>query len=114
METERFLAMTGKIKTPGQVADIIERFLSGSGLYPQEFNDFFECSVSDPKLNAYRQRCEMLHGEFEPRRGQLIPLSLEDRQQQREAAAIRELEQIVAELHLLDREAQTRGEKTTH
>lgn len=87
--------MAGKIKTPGRVADIIERFLSGSSLYPQEFSDFFECSVLDPELDAYRQRCEMLHSEFEPRRGEGG-----QRQAQRETAAIDELKQIVAELRL--------------
>jgi hypothetical protein len=108
MDPERSLAMTGKTKTPKQTADIIDRFLSGSGLYPQEFNDFFECSLSDTKLDALRQRCEVLHGEFEPRRGPLVLLSLDGRQQQaqREAAAIKELEQIVEELRLIEREAQ--------
>jgi hypothetical protein len=101
--------MTGKIRTPGQVADIIARFLSGSGLYPQEFNDFFECSLSDPRLDAYRQRCEMLHTEFEPGRSQMILLPLEEyqRQSQREAAATKELERMVEELRLLEREAKT-------
>lgn len=102
------LTMSGKINRPGQVADIIERFLSGSVLYPQEFNDFFECSLSDPHLDAYRHRCEMLHREFEPRRSQLTALALEDRRQQalREAAAMKELERIVAELRCLEREAE--------
>jgi hypothetical protein len=46
----------------------------------------------------------MLHTEFEPRRG-------EDLQQKalREAAVIKELEQIMAELRLLERDAQTPG-----
>jgi hypothetical protein len=106
--------MSGKLRTPGQVADIIARFLSGSGLYPQEFNDFIEGSLSDPKLDAYRQRCEMLHSEFEPRRSQMVLLSLGEpqRQAQREAAATKELEQMVAELRLLEREAQTSSEGT--
>jgi hypothetical protein len=107
------VAMTGKTQTPGQIADIIGRFLSVAGLYPQEFNDFFECSLSDPKLDAHRQRCEMLHSEFEPRRGHLILLSLDDlqHQAQREAAATGELEQIVAELRLLERthDSQAKG-----
>jgi hypothetical protein len=107
--------MSRKIDSPGQVADIIERFLSGSGRYPQEFNDFFECSLSDPKLDAYRQRCELLHSEFEPRPGYFTLLSLENRQQQarREAAAVKELQQLVAELRLLAHKAK-RPEKSTH
>jgi hypothetical protein len=100
--------MRGKINRPGQVADIIERFLSGSGLYPQEFNDFFECSLSDPQLDVYRQRCEMLHSEFEPHRVQLTTLPLEDHRKKslREAAAVKELERIVDELRLLERQAE--------
>lgn len=100
--------MSGKIRTAGQIADIIERFLSGSGLYPQEFNDFIECSLSDPKLDAYRQRCETLHGAFEPRRDRpFVLLSLEEpqRQAQREAAATKELGEVVTELRLFQRKA---------
>lgn len=101
--------MIAKTKTSRQIADIIERFLSGSGRHPQEFNDFFECSLLDPTLDAYRQRCETLHGAFEPRRDHpfvLLSLGEPQRQAQREAAATRELEQIVAELRLLDGKVQ--------
>lgn len=96
--------MSKKIDRQGEVADIIDRFLSGSGQYPQEFNDFFECPLSDPRLDAYRLRCELLHSEFEPRGDQFTFLGLKDRQQQamREAAAVKELEQIVAELRSLE------------
>ncbi len=82
--------------TSDQVADIIERFLSDTQRYPQEFNDFMDYRLSDPKLDGYRKRCEILHTDFEPRRG-------EDPQQhaQREAAAVRELERMVAELRSL-------------
>jgi hypothetical protein len=76
---------------------MIERFLSASVRYAQEFNDFFECGLADPKLDTYRKRCEILHSEFEPRRG-------EDPQQraQREAAAVPELESMLAELRSLE------------
>ena len=86
-----------KIDRPGQVADIIGRFLSGSMRYPQEFNDFFDWRLADPKLDAYRRRSEILHAEFEPRRG-------EDPKQraQREGSAVRELESMVAELRSLE------------
>ena len=89
--------MSKKIDRPGQVADIIGRFLSGSMRYPQEFNDFFEWRLADPKLDAHRRRCEILHTEFEPRRG-------EDPKQraQREASAVRELESMVEELRSLE------------
>jgi hypothetical protein len=100
--------MAENIQTPGKMADVIERALSGSSLYPQEFNDFFEWSLSDPKLDAYRERCEKLHSEFEPRGNHLTLLALSDRehQTQPEATATKELERIVAELRLLEREAQ--------
>ncbi len=89
--------MSKKIDRPGQVVDIIERFLSGSMRYPQEFNDFFEWRLADPRLDAYRRRCKILHTECEPRRG-------EDPKQraQREASALRELESMVAELRSLE------------
>jgi len=98
--------MAARTKTPGQIADIIERFLTGSQLYPQEFNDFYDSSVLDAELEPYKERCEVLHAQFGPdNSSQLILLGLEDRQQQerREAAAAKELEQIVAELRLLER-----------
>jgi exosome complex RNA-binding protein Csl4 len=94
-----------KIDSPGQVAAVIERFLSGSGRYPQEFNDFIDSAViEDPRIEAYRRKCELLHGELEPRRNQLAVLSLEEgaRQTMREAAAKKELEEIAAELRLLE------------
>jgi hypothetical protein len=99
--------MSEKIDRPGQLADIIERFLSGASRYPQEFNDFFECVLSDPKLDVYSKRCEILHSEFEPHRG-------EDPQQkaQREAAAVIELENMVVELRLLERQGEIIDKRT--
>jgi hypothetical protein len=47
-------------KTPGQIANLIERFLNGTSLYPQEWNDFVECGQPDPTLDAYRCRCDLL------------------------------------------------------
>ncbi len=102
-------SLSAKKQNPGQIADIIERFLSGSELHPQEFSDFTECRLSDPKLETYRMRCEMLRTAFETGSDrQLILLSLEDRDRQvrREAAATKELEQIVTELRMLERETQ--------
>lgn len=109
-------AMSWQITTPGQAADIIERFLSGSGLYAQEFNDFIDTALADPELDAYRQRCEDLHGQFERDSSQLITLSLEEpeRQARRKAAAIEDLKQIVKELRLLQRDAQSPNERTSH
>jgi hypothetical protein len=47
-------------KTAQDVADIIERFLNEISLYPQEWNDFVECTEPDPRLEAFRKRCEVL------------------------------------------------------
>lgn len=49
-----------KPKTAGEIADLIERFLNDTSLYPQEFNDFVDCSHPDKILDSYRRRCEVL------------------------------------------------------
>jgi hypothetical protein len=49
-----------RIKTAGQIADIIDRFLSGSSLYAQEWNDFVDCVLPDPRIESYRKRCDLL------------------------------------------------------
>jgi hypothetical protein len=49
-----------KEKTAGEIADLIERFLNGSSLYPQEWNDFVECGHPDKMLDSYRRRCDLL------------------------------------------------------
>jgi hypothetical protein len=82
-------------RTPTEVIGIIERFLSHTSSYPQEWNDFVDCGISDPRLDVYRARCAELGSEFEPRTNDLI------RQLEREAAAIDELRNIVAELRKL-------------
>jgi hypothetical protein len=53
-------AHSRKLKTAGEVADLIERFLNGKSLYQQEWNDFVECSHPDKILNNYRKRCGLL------------------------------------------------------
>lgn len=44
-------------KTRADVADLIERFLHDRLAYPQEWNDFVECSQPDPAMDVYRRRC---------------------------------------------------------
>jgi hypothetical protein len=44
-------------RTAEEIAAIIERFLTGNSLYPQEWNDFVECSERDRRLDIYRKRC---------------------------------------------------------
>jgi hypothetical protein len=46
-----------KPRTPAEIAGIIERFLDGKSLYPQEWNDFVECSERDARLDPYRKKC---------------------------------------------------------
>ena len=43
-----------------EIADIIDRFLMGSSLYLQEWNDFVDCTECDPVLEQFRQRCDLL------------------------------------------------------
>jgi hypothetical protein len=44
-------------RTAVEVAGIIERFLDGNSLYPQEWNDFVDCTERDASLEIYRKRC---------------------------------------------------------
>jgi len=44
-------------RNAAEVADLIERFLDGKSLYPQEWNDFVDASQIDKRIDAYRQRC---------------------------------------------------------
>jgi hypothetical protein len=46
-----------KARTAAQIADIIERFLNENSLYPQEWNDFVECSQPEERLDCYRKKC---------------------------------------------------------
>ena len=49
-------------RTPGEVADIIEQFLDGTGA-ASTFEDFCSVRISDPELEAIRRRCSQLHTE---------------------------------------------------
>jgi hypothetical protein len=53
-------AIKYKPRTAAEIADLIERFLNGRSLYPQEWNDFVECRLTDKKLDLYRKRCNEL------------------------------------------------------
>lgn len=48
--------------TKAEVADLIDRFLENRLAYPQEWNDFVECSQKDPDVEVYRKNC----AEFDP------------------------------------------------
>ena len=43
-----------------EAAELIERFVEGRSLYPQEWNDFAETPQSDPFVEHYRKRCDGL------------------------------------------------------
>jgi hypothetical protein len=40
-----------------ETAQLIERFLEGNELYPQEWNDFVEVPQRHKETDVYRQRC---------------------------------------------------------
>ena len=75
-------------KTACEIADLIERFLNGTSLYPQEWNDFVERSHPDTMLDAYRKRCGLL----DPRVNHLDPP---------DPKALEELRNMVQELRRL-------------
>jgi hypothetical protein len=50
-------AFRRKSKNTTEIADLVERFLTGTSLYPQEWNDFVECRHPDAHLDSYRKRC---------------------------------------------------------
>ena len=47
-------------RTARDVADLIERFLEGRSLYPQEWNDFVDASQRNKTVEGYRRRCNEL------------------------------------------------------
>jgi hypothetical protein len=49
-----------KPQTPSEAAELIVRFLEGRSNYPQEWNDFVECRHFDPRIEAFRKRCDEL------------------------------------------------------
>ena len=50
-----------RAQSPAEVAQLIVRFLEGKSLYPQEWNDFVDCSHPDPTVEAFRRRCDELN-----------------------------------------------------
>ena len=49
-----------KPKTAGEIADLIDRFLSGTSLYSREWNDFVGRSHPDKMLDSFRKRCDSI------------------------------------------------------
>jgi hypothetical protein len=66
-------------------AQIIDRFLSDSSLYPQEWNDFVDTPQRDERVEPYRKRCY----ELDP---------LVNRPGDQDASAVGELKSIIEAL----------------
>jgi hypothetical protein len=81
-------AFRRKSKNATEIADIVERFLNGTSLYPQEWNDFVECRHPDAHLDSCRKRCD----ELDP---------LVNRPDPQDARALAELRSMVDELRRL-------------
>jgi hypothetical protein len=94
--------MSIRDKTAAELADLIERYLSNRCTYPQEWNDFVDCSNRDPKLDAFRRQCEIISSQFETDQKSLDPNRYDRRQD-----ATDELKKIAAQLRDLEREAKT-------
>ena len=69
-----------------EVADLIERFLEGRSLYPQEWGDFVECRQQNSEIDKIRKRLDV---ELDP---------LVNCPGEQDPKAIAELKAIVAEL----------------
>ncbi len=46
-----------KAKNPAEIADIVQRFLDGTSVYPDEWNDFIKRENPNVRLDSYRRRC---------------------------------------------------------
>ena len=55
--------------TAEDVADIIERFLDGTSRDRWEWDDFISVPLTDPVLEAVRQRCGQVRDDFPPPTG---------------------------------------------
>jgi hypothetical protein len=67
------------------MAQLIERFLEGRSLYPQEWNDFVDTRLADEVTDVYRKRCD----ELDP---------LVNRPGEPDAKAVRELRSMIETL----------------
>jgi hypothetical protein len=53
-------AFRQKKRTAIEIAGVIEHFINGESLYPQEWSDFVECKHPNAALDSYRRRCDEL------------------------------------------------------
>jgi hypothetical protein len=96
--------MYKKNKTPGEIAEIIERFVFRGPSAQQtrhdlEWNDLLDCKVGDPALNSVVKQCELINREFLPDRSLSEVAKL-----QRDQAADEQLKIIAAQLREMERE----------
>ena len=70
---------------PKKAAELLERYLSDSSEYPQEWNDFIDTSQTDPLVESFRKRCKELE-------------TLVNREGKIDAAAMAELKSIIETL----------------
>jgi hypothetical protein len=85
-------------KTAGGIADLIERFLSNRLRYPQEWNDFTDCSNRNPNLDFFRKQCEIISSALESDRK-----SLDLNRNERWRDAIEDLKGIADQLRDLEK-----------
>ena len=77
--------MWKKDMSPEEAAQVIERFLAGTSLYLQEWNDFAETGQKNARVERHRERCD-----------DLSPLV--NRPGEMDQAAVSELRSIIEEL----------------
>lgn len=95
--------MDRRDKTPGEIADIIERFVyrvPSTRPYQSdlEFNDLLDCGVRDPELNAILRKCEIINREYLPDKD-LSPVL----KQQQEDEADERLKHIATQFRKMER-----------
>jgi hypothetical protein len=74
--------------SPQEAAQVIERFLAETELYPFEWTDFAETKQQDPRVEPYRKRCDKLS-------------PLVNRPGEMDEAAVAELKSMIEELRLM-------------
>jgi hypothetical protein len=86
---------------PEEEAQVIERFLAETELYPFEWTDFAETKQQDPRVERYRKRCD-----------ELSPLV--NRPGEMDDTAVAELRSIIQELRSISNfETLKHGSSTT-
>ena len=93
--------MSSRNKTADEIADLIERFVSGRNEYFREWNEFVECSMRDSKLNGIRKQCKIISDQFGGSYRNSLDLNRDDRWQD----ATDQLKEIASQLRGLEKDA---------